>query len=91
MPFGLCNAPRTFQRIMQNISGRLNYLKIFLDDILIHSSNEEDHVKHVKTIIDILHVNEISINFEKSSFGLEKVRYLGIFISIKEYKRTSPE
>lgn len=43
MPFGLTNARRTFQRIMQNILGHLNFVKLYLDDVLIYSRDLETH------------------------------------------------
>ena len=47
MPFGLCNAPATFQRLMQNCLGELNltYALIYLDDIVVFSDSESEHVK----------------------------------------------
>ena len=46
MPYGLCNAPATFQRLMQNCLGELNltYTLIYLDDIIVYSHTEEEHL-----------------------------------------------
>ena len=46
MPFGLCNAPVTFQRLMQNCLGELNltYCLIYLDDIIVFSKTPEEHL-----------------------------------------------
>ena len=46
MPYGLCNAPATFQRLMQNCLGELNltYALIYLDNIIVYSRMEEEHL-----------------------------------------------
>ena len=47
MPFGLCNAPATFQRLMQNCLGELNltYCLIYLDDVIVYSKTPEEHLQ----------------------------------------------
>ena len=56
MPFGLTNAPATFQALINDVLR--NYLDIFvvayLDDILVYSENEKDHVQHVQTVLRAL-------------------------------------
>ena len=49
MPFGLCNAPAMFQRLMQNFLGELNltYYLIYLDDVIVFSKMEEEHMQHI--------------------------------------------
>ena len=49
MPFGLCNAPATFQRIMNHLlrDGLDQYVLVFLDDILIFSRTLEEHMQHI--------------------------------------------
>ncbi|KAG0420195.1 Retrovirus-related Pol polyprotein from transposon opus [Dictyocoela roeselum] len=81
MPFGLTNAPRTFQFAMTQIFGDLNYVKIYLDDILVHSQTLEDHIKHLRTVLSRIKKHDMSINFEKSNFCQEEIRYLGLVIN----------
>ena len=47
MPFGLCNMPATFQRLMQNTLGKLNltYCIIYLDDVIVFGHTEEEHLE----------------------------------------------
>ncbi|KAG0418758.1 Transposon Tf2-9 polyprotein, partial [Dictyocoela roeselum] len=77
MPFGLTNAPRTFTKAISSILENLNFVKIYMDDILIHSKTEEEHYKHVATVLQKLKIAGASINFEKSKFNVKEVRFLG--------------
>ena len=54
MPFWLCNAPATFQQLMQNCLGELNliYFLIYLDDIVIFSHTAEEHLHHICIVFD---------------------------------------
>ena len=54
MPFGLCNAPATFQRLMQNCLGELNltYCLIYLDDVIVYSLTPEEHLQRMGVIFD---------------------------------------
>ena len=54
MPFGLCNALLTFQRLMLNCLGELNltYCLIYLDDVIIFSQMEEGHLEWMRVVFD---------------------------------------
>ena len=54
MPFGLCNTPATFQRLMQNCLGELNLTRylIYLDNVIVFSKMEEEHLKHLCIVFD---------------------------------------
>ena len=56
MPFGLCNAPSTFQAIMNSIFHfhLRKFILVFFDDILVYSPTWELHIEHVRTILEIL-------------------------------------
>ncbi|KAG0435849.1 Transposon Ty3-G Gag-Pol polyprotein [Dictyocoela muelleri] len=81
MPFGLSNAPKTFQRAMKNMLDEFEYVKIFLDDILIFSENLADHKLHVESVLKKLKYNGLTINKSKSKFLNEKIVYLGRLIT----------
>src|SRR5256885_13312931 len=61
MPFGLCNAPATFQRLMHEVLGNLIYTKapVYLDDIIIHSKTFEQHLKDIEEVRSEEHTSEL--------------------------------
>ena len=73
MPYGLKNAPHTFQRTMTQIFGTFGFVLICLDDILVHSKSEREHFEHVKTVLETAHQHGVSINFEKSTFNRDSM------------------
>ena len=48
MPFGLCGAPSTFQRLMDVVMRGLPFVTTYIDDVLLHSANEELHKSHLE-------------------------------------------
>ena len=54
MPYRLCNAPATFQRLMQNCLGELNltYALICLDDVIVFSRTEEEHLTRLRAVFE---------------------------------------
>ncbi|KAG0420546.1 Retrovirus-related Pol polyprotein from transposon [Dictyocoela roeselum] len=81
MPFGLCNAPATFQRIMNALFKDIPETLVYLDDILVYSSSIEKHYNSLQVAFKILKENRISVNFEKSKFAVETIEFLGHQIS----------
>eukprot|EP00477_Mikrocytos_mackini_P001864 GAHX01002022.1.p1 GENE.GAHX01002022.1~~GAHX01002022.1.p1 ORF type:complete len:603 (-),score=94.42 GAHX01002022.1:1109-2917(-) len=77
MPFGLSNAPRTFQRAVYQIFKDLDFVKVYLDDVLIHSPDIEQHHKNIIEVLKRTKEQGISINFDKSTFSQDKVTFLG--------------
>ena len=62
MPFGLKNAAQAFQRLMDGILANIDYVFVYLDDILIASESEEEHADHLRTVLGLLHGNGITVN-----------------------------
>jgi hypothetical protein len=75
---------------MRELFGDLDYVKVFLDDILVHSKSIEEHYNHLKNILSIFKENNISINIDKSNFLKTSVVYLGNVIS-KDGVKADPE
>jgi len=83
MPFGLTGAPATFQREMTKILFPLigKCVFNFIDDILIYSRTVEEHLKHIKQVLDIFAKHKLKINIEKCSFMQTEVEVLGHKVS----------
>jgi hypothetical protein len=83
MPFGLCNAPGTFQSYI-NETVR-DYLDVFctayLDDILIFSEKEEEHTEHVRKLFQRLRERGLQLDIDKCEFGVRETKYLGVIIT----------
>lgn len=79
MPFGLVNAPSTFQRAIYNLLNKhdLKFAIVYLDDIIVYSINFENHIQHLYTIILELQNNKMQINYKKSEYFCRKIDYLG--------------
>ena len=92
MPFGLCNAPATFQRLMDLVLGNLAWecVCVFVDDCCIYSPTWEAHLKDLTAVLQRFREANLSLKLSKCSFGQEDVRYLGLRISAQGHG-TDPE
>jgi hypothetical protein len=79
MPFGLKNAPATFQRLMNNILYDYigDFVEVYIDDIMIHSKNFEDHIIHVTQVLQKLREYNLVIKLKKSKFCEQQIEFLG--------------
>ena len=78
MPFGLKNAPATFQRLMEVVLADCNDCSApYIDDIVVFSMSVEEHVQHLRRVLGALRKYGLTIKEEKCQFGREKVEYLG--------------
>ena len=83
MPFGLCNAPGTFQRLMQRLFGdqQCQSLLLYLDDIVVFSSTVEQHLERLEVVLGRLQGQGLKANLKKCAFFQRAVRYLGHVVS----------
>jgi hypothetical protein len=83
MPFGLSNAPATFQCVMNSILSPClrKFVLVFMDDILIYSPTLADHAQHLATVLQILQDNEFYVKTSKCSFAQTELEYLGHIVS----------
>jgi len=79
MPMGLCNAPATFQRLMNRVLhgqiGRCCF--VYLDDILIFSNSEEDHLQHLREVLTALRNNQLYAKPGKCLIATPEIQFLG--------------
>jgi hypothetical protein len=83
MPFGLCNAPATFQALMNDVLCPFlrRFVLVFFDDILIFSNSWAEHLGHVRAVFVVLHQQRLFVKQSKCAFGKESISYLGHIIS----------
>ena len=79
MPFGLANAPLTFQSLMNDIFRKFlcKFVIVFFDDIMIYSSTLAAHLDHLQYVFDALCSHQLVANVKKCVFGQNKIVYLG--------------
>lgn len=82
MPFGLINAPYTFQRIMNFVSKGLLWKKVivYLDDILVFPPNQETHINDLREVLETINSYNLKLNFKKCQFGVQTVEFLGLLV-----------
>jgi hypothetical protein len=79
MQIGDCNAGATYQSLMNHIFTLYIgvFMEIYLDDIVIYLDTAKEHVRHVKTMIDILRTNKFYLSEHKLQFFMDELRILG--------------
>ncbi|XP_076299334.1 uncharacterized protein LOC143218180 [Lasioglossum baleicum] len=90
MTFGLRNAAQTFQRFIDEVLQGLDFCYPYIDDILVASSSEAEHLRHLELLFKRLEQYNIVINPGKCKFGQSEVKFLGYKVS-KEGSRPLPE
>ena len=79
MPFGLVNTPATFQAMTNTILRDFldHRVVVYLDDILIYSKNEEEHIALVKKVLAQLEEYDLAVSTTKSVIHVKEVEFLG--------------
>jgi hypothetical protein len=89
MPFGLCNAPATFQRVMNYILRDVSGIKalVYLDDVIIFSETFEDHLRDIKEVFTLIQNAGLKLKLKKSQF-FEKICTVSLSYYFERWNRT---
>jgi hypothetical protein len=92
MPFGLFNAPSTFQSLMNHVFHHFlrHFVLVFFDDILIYRKTRIDHISHVDQVLHLLSQHQRFLKQSKCAFGTSEVEYLGHLVG-KDGVRVDPK
>ncbi|GKA62204.1 putative reverse transcriptase domain-containing protein, partial [Tanacetum coccineum] len=79
MPFSLTNVPAVFMDLMNRVCRPYldKFVLVFIDDILIYSKTREDHVEHLRLVLELLKKEKLYAKFSKCEFWLREVQFLG--------------
>ncbi|KAG7572474.1 Zinc finger CCHC-type superfamily [Arabidopsis suecica] len=83
MPFGLTNAPSTFMRLMNQVLRAYIgvFVVVYFDDILVYSKSLDEHLEHLKLILNVLREEKLFANFKKCTFCSDNLVFLGFVVS----------
>ena len=81
MPFGLNGAPATFQRLMDKVMrGTETYVGVYMDDVVVYSDRWEDHVRHLREVLERLRAAGLTAKPSKCQLGISHCYYLGYMV-----------
>lgn len=89
MTFGLRNASQSFQRYINRILGDLEFVFIYIDDILVASSSLDEHIEHLRVVFQRLKEFHLRLNVAKCVLGAPELEFLGYIVNGKGIRPTS--
>ncbi|CAF1231754.1 unnamed protein product [Adineta ricciae] len=91
LPFGLSNAPATFQRTINSVLGSLRWdiTLVYLDDTIVYSPSFDQHIQHLDQVLCALHKANVKLNSKKCSLARKQLDYLGFRITQDGIKPTT--
>lgn len=88
MPFGLKNAPSTFQRVMDNVLREFQgkFCFVYMDDIIVFSTSLQEHIEHISKIFQVLNDTNLKVNLDKTEFLRKEIAFLGHVVTTEGVK-----
>lgn len=83
MPFGLMNAPSTFQRMMDYVFRDLLFVRVYLDDVVVFSDSMSSHVEHLFQVFEVMAKGGLKLKIEKCTFAQSQTKLLGHVVRAK--------
>ena len=77
MPFGLCNAPASFQRFILGALMGIDNVLPYLDDIIVYSDTAQQHIVHVHHVLQRMSLCGLKVKLSKCEIGRSQVKFLG--------------
>ena len=92
MPFGLCNAPATFERLMERVLRGLHWqvAVVYLDDVIVWGWTFEEHYQRLATVLGRFRTAGLKLKPKKCDLFKTEVSFLGHFVSAEGCGRTPP-
>ena len=81
MPFGLMNAPSTFQRMMDQLFRELSFVSVYLDDVVVFSRTVKEYIEHLDEVFKLIAASSLKLKVAKYSFAQSQTRLLGHIFS----------
>ena len=89
MPFGIKTAPMFFQKIMSDIFKGLAFVQVYLDDVVVLSETESEHLDHLKIVFDRLRKYNLKMRLDKCTFAVKEIEYLGFVVDATSHRPTA--
>jgi hypothetical protein len=80
-PMGLLGCPASFQRLMEGVMRNISNIIVYIDDLLVHTTTHDEHLKILEQVLERLHSHNLKINLDKCFFGNKEVSYLGFTLT----------
>ena len=89
LPMGISTAPDEYQACMEQICNDLNFIVVYLDDVLVFSPTPEEHLEHLCIVFERLTCYDVTLNGKKCHILRQEVDYLGFFYPIRGRHQTA--